>query len=50
MPAPSRSVALVTKLRPTLLHVTDTVLGGMLELVVHSVEELRDRLGRVPVR
>jgi hypothetical protein len=50
MPAPSRSLALVTKLRPTLLHATNAVLGGVLELVVHSIEDLRDRLGRVPMR
>jgi hypothetical protein len=47
MPASSRSLALVTRLRSTLPHATDVVLGGVLELMIHSIEELRDRAGRL---
>ena len=49
MPTPSRSLALVTRLRSTIPHVTDVVLGGVLELMIHSIEELRDRFGKLSV-
>jgi hypothetical protein len=47
MPASSRSVALVTRLRSTFPHATDVVVGGVLELMIHSIEELRDRFSKV---
>jgi len=49
MPASPRSVALVTRLRATLPQATDVVLGGVLELMIHTIEDLRAQLSKLSV-
>jgi hypothetical protein len=46
MPASSRSLVVVNRLRTMLPHAADVVLGGVLELMIHSIEQLRDRFAR----
>jgi hypothetical protein len=43
-----RSVTLVGQL-PSLPRVLDRLVGGMLELMIHSIEGLRDRLAGAPL-
>jgi hypothetical protein len=46
----SRSLAPITRLCFQIPHVVRGVLGGVLELVIHSVERLRDHPGTLSQR
>ena len=47
---PSRTIALPVRMPSTLPQILDAFVGGLLELVIHSIEGVRERLSRLSVR
>jgi hypothetical protein len=46
----SRSITVTVRPRDGIPRAVETILGGMLELMIHSVEGLRDLFGRLSLR